>query len=412
MDGKVGDNDYYALLGIEKNASVEEIRKAYHKKALKLHPDRAGGNEKLFREVTEAYEVLVDAEKRDAYDRGAPEPTRSKNFNIFRKFFQEMEQQEQEQEEQANRKETHHIQRPQDIHFNLEISSKELYYGCKKKLGVRRKRKCPLCFSQTAETCHKCKGRGFERRLERKPLMGDVMIRDDCVECLGSGLIFSSSFSSCDRCGGSRLVQDKAVITLDVDAGCPENYAIIRETEGNDLTLPGQPTGDLVVKVTSLLPAGWSRNEQDMIYETKKTIMECICENNFIEINHLDGDKYVVSIPFVVKPTFKDNAGQDWAFVYVENGGLPFFRELKKYGRLIVAINITYPEKLLNTPFIPSEKRDDEKKDDVVQKQWTAQELPFEEQTKFWQIIYNQETKDDKKSKFTELPQNVGCTHQ
>lgn len=412
-------DDYYSLLGVSRDASADEIKKAYHKKALKLHPDRPNGNESLFREVTEAYEVLIDIEKKEAYDNGK-DPSQmesaSNHFNMFRKFFQEMEQEHHQHEtenEVFDKPTQHKVQRPQDIHFDLEITSKELFLGCKKTLGMRRKRKCPSCFSQTTERCVKCNGRGFERHLIRKPLIGDVMVREDCKECLGSGTIFTTDFTSCETCGGSRLIQDKTTISLDVDAGCPENYEIVRENEGNDLTLPGQPTGDLVVKVTSLLPAGWSRFEQDLILETKIDLFDCFLENNTFHFRHFDGREITVDIPFVLRPNFKDINGDDWVSVIVENGGLPFFRELKRNGRLVIIMKIIYPQQPVSVSTIKEKER--KEPNDGEKEFWTSQKMSVEEESLFWKQFQQQKTKSqsNKHEKFTELPSNnMGCTHQ
>jgi DnaJ-class molecular chaperone len=414
---------HYDILGVNSKASTDEIRKAYKKKALLYHPDRPGGNEKLFREATEAYEILIDEEKRDLYDRGVETnaPKLSTNFDMFRDLFKEME--EDNEENSAFHDHEHKIQRPQDIFFNMEISSQNLYLGCKKRLIVSRKRKCESCFSKNTKPCSECRGRGFKKQLVRKPLLGDVMEKEDCLECLGSGSVFSEQHSSCAVCNGSRLVQEQKMMTIDVDAGCPEGYAIVREGEGNDVTYPGQPTGDLVIKVFAMFPERWTRFSQDLMYESSMSIVSCVCAGNSVCFTHFDGREITVNIPFVLTPQFKDTRNNDWTSCVVDNEGLPFFRELKKTGRLFLVFQIQYPESPIVGPLTnvctPSNNAKDEKQDKKIVPD--ARKPTLDEQKEIWKLFSASRSNISETSskKFTELPKmndddfkNNGCAHQ
>lgn len=140
-------SNYYDILGVSKGATTEEIKKAYRQKALHFHPDRPTGDTEIFQKIQEAYETLVDENKRTAYDTGGesaipetnmPNPFSSAAGVKISDIFQELFRHKYKPEEKQDREPTHKVQRPQDIHFNFTLSSRDLYFGCDKRVRKLR----------------------------------------------------------------------------------------------------------------------------------------------------------------------------------------------------------------------------------------------------------------------------------
>ncbi len=252
--------DYYEVLGISKNASPDEIKKAFRKLAIEHHPDR-GGQEEKFKEINEAYEVLKDPEKRTRYDQfghagvgsdpgagfgGGFNQGQSMNFDfgdlglgdIFGSFFGGGGQGRQRRSSQG-----------QDIETNIDISFEDAIFGTEVKLSLNILSKCDHCKGETVEpgyslkTCSQCEGSGQVVTVART-IFGNIQQAAICPTCDGSGKIPEKL---CSVCHGKGTNHKDQKISLKIPAGI-EDGSVIRLRERGQAIARGQ-NGDLYVNV-------------------------------------------------------------------------------------------------------------------------------------------------------------------
>jgi molecular chaperone DnaJ len=254
--------DYYEVLGVARGASVDDIKKAYRKLAIQYHPDRNQGNkeaEEKFKEATEAYEVLSDEKKRQAYDQfgfAGVDGASGQGFGsaafhdfedifgggfwgIFDSFFGG-----------GGRRGSHEgrssVQRGSDLRYDTEISFRDAVYGTKIEIDYTRSAACSSCGGSGAEsgsgkkTCSTCGGSGQVRRSS-----GFFSIASACPACHGEGFIIEHP---CKTCGGSGLVRKRQKIKVTIAAGVEHGKRISIPGQG-DAGPNGGAAGDLYVVV-------------------------------------------------------------------------------------------------------------------------------------------------------------------
>jgi molecular chaperone DnaJ len=258
-------SDHYGVLGVDKNASTEEIKKAYRKLARELHPDVNPSAEaaERFKSVTHAYDVLSDPDQRERYDLG-PQPgfggAGGGGFgfgDIFETFFGASQQ---------SRGPRSRRERGQDSLLRLEIALDEVVFGVHKDVDVDTAVTCETCAGSCCApgtspvTCDICRGTGQIQRAVRS-LLGNVMTSSPCGTCRGYGTVIPNP---CPTCAGQGRVRAKRTLSLDIPAGV--------ET-GTRLHLPGQgesgpaggPNGDVYLEVKVKHHDVFSRNGDDLL---------------------------------------------------------------------------------------------------------------------------------------------------
>ena len=300
--------DYYEVLGVQKGASEEEIKKAYKKMARKYHPDLNPGDkdaEEKFKEVNEAYEVLSDSEKKARYDQfgfAGVDP----NFgaggggygggagfdfgdlgDIFGSFFGGGFGGGQ------TRRNPNAPQRGESIRMNLTISFEEAAFGCEKELTVDRYESCETCHGSGAapgtspETCPDCGGSGVVQTRRQTP-MGVFASTAPCSRCGGRGKIIKEP---CKDCRGSGMVRRRRKIQASVPAGIDNGQTISIRGQGH-AGKNGGPAGDLLVTITVRPHELFRREGTSVLCEAPITFPQAVLGAE-LEIPTIDGkDKY------------------------------------------------------------------------------------------------------------------------
>lgn len=343
---------HYNVLGISKDASADDVKRAYRKKALDAHPDKGGTAERIS-ELNEAYGVLSDPDKRARYDQGEQVPTatpedmreflrnlfKSDPSQLFRGMFPSDDTPAPKPPQQRR------VQRPQDIFFELNVSYKQLSTGCSKKLAVRRMRFCTTCGGNGVEcdtlppTCTHCNGRGNNVTTTRT-FLGDSMQTHLCATCSGTGLHVEPDMPRCKACKGKRMVEERAVLNVTIEPGTPVGWQVCCSGEGNDSLLAVSGRGDVVLKVTASLPTSWKRHGQDLLYRLDIGLGECVSGYSF-DLQHPAGHALHVSIPHVIVPTIAMDGELLSAWACPEQGMPGFHNE--PAGRLVVVFHVIFP---------------------------------------------------------------------
>lgn len=273
--------DYYEILGVRKNASPDEIKKSYRKLALRYHPDKNPGDkaaEERFKEVSEAYEVLSDAEKRETYDRfghaglkgfgrgfagfGVDLEEALRTFmgafgggSIFDDFFGFTERRR-------------GPERGSDLRYDLEITLEEAAAGCSKELAFPRLDACSECGGSGAKggtsraVCSTCGGAGYvERRIQS--FFGWTVRRYGCERCDGTGTIIEEP---CSRCRGEGRVKRKKKISVKVPPGI-ENGSRLKVSGEGEAGRHGAASGDLYIVVHVSQHELFQRHGDDILCE-------------------------------------------------------------------------------------------------------------------------------------------------
>jgi len=342
--------DYYEVLGVFKNASKDEIKDAYRKLAMQYHPDRnkAPDAEEKFKEISEAYAVLSDDEKRQQYDvlghagfdqrystedifRGADFESIFRDIgfgfgDLFRTFFgggfgvggfRER------------------INRGQDLVYDLEITLEEAAKGTEKEIEVPRTEKCEVCGGSGASpgtsprTCPKCNGAGKVQHMRKSSFAMYVQVTP-CSTCRGKGKIIDSP---CNNCHGTGLVKKRRKISVKIPVGIDEGYQLRLRGEG-EMAPNGGEAGDLYVLVHIAQHELFMREGDDLWHVLIIGYPQAALGAE-VSVPTLDGSTTVKIRPGT-------QAGET---IRLKGKGMPRFRGYGK-GALLVRVGISVPEKL------------------------------------------------------------------
>ena len=347
--------DYYEVLGVERTANAEEIKKAYRKLALKYHPDRNPGDkeaEEKFKEAAEAYGVLSDETKRSQYDRfgfsavdGASGFSGAGGFSVedifarfgdifggrfgggFGDFFGGGFS--------GASGSSQRVERGTDLRVKIKLTLDEIVSGCEKKIKIPTLVTCPDCGGKGAidsndiQTCPNCNGRGVEIRTVNS-MFGQMQTQTTCSKCGGSGKVVKNP---CKKCGGNGVVKSQQEVNLKIPAGAIEGMVIKVPGKGNAARFNGI-TGDLLVVIEEQQHKDFERDDHDLIYPLFISIPDAVCGCE-AEIPAIDG-KLKVKIP----------AGtQSGKVLRLRGKGIP---DINGYGRgdLLVYVEVWIPTHL------------------------------------------------------------------
>lgn len=334
--------DYYEVLGVSREASEQELKSAYRKQAMKYHPDRNPGDhtaEEKFKEASEAYQVLSDADKRAAYDRyghaGVSGAAAGGGFggfqgavdlgDIFGDLFGEMFNMGGGQQRQNRQR------RGEDLRYDLAIKFEDALFGTETEVRIRRYESCVTCkgtgssSGRGPSTCPQCQGRGQIRYQQ-----GFFSVARTCSACGGAGVIVTDP---CVTCHGETRVAKEAKLHVKVPAGVEEGTRIRYGGEG-DAGRSGGPSGDLYIVLAIRAHDFFERDGHDL---------HCMIPISFpqaalgaeIEVPAIDG-------AVTLKVPEGTQSGKD---LRIKGRGVPYLNE-KGRGDLIVRVVVQIPKKL------------------------------------------------------------------
>ncbi len=345
--------DYYSILGVSKDASDDDIKRAYRKQAQQHHPDRVGGNEQKFKEINEAYQVLSDKTKRQQYDQygttfeqagqggaggfqgfgGFEEAFRNggAEFNFgnfgFEDIFSDIFG--------GGRGERGGMRKGEDINIDVEITLEDVLSGAEKEINLYKRVICSNCRGTGAEPgtkikdCPTCKGSGQIRKTQRT-FLGSFSQVITCPDCKGEG---KKAEKPCRVCGGDGRVRENRRVKIHIPAGIQDGQVIEIRGEGEAAARGGE-AGDLYMVIHIKAHPKFERRNNNIIYRAEISLSQAVLGAE-IEIPTLDG-KVRMKIPAGTK------SGK---VLSLKNKGLPNFRRSGR-GDQLVEITIKIPEKL------------------------------------------------------------------
>jgi molecular chaperone DnaJ len=345
--------DYYKTLGVEKGASKEELKKAFHKLAHKHHPDKQGGDEAKFKEINEAYQILSDDNKRAQYDQFGEAGTNGGfgggqqgggfggfDFSGFQNaaggqgfefdlgdIFGEM----------FGGSGRGQVRRGRDISVDIQISFKEAVFGVERNILINKINECDTCNGSGAEAgsqmkkCTTCNGKGKVNETHRS-IFGTFQSAHECPDCHGKGEVPDKK---CKTCHGEGVLNKQVNIKVQVPAGMDAGE-MIRLTGQGEAVAGGQ-AGDLYVKVHIEKDSAWKRVGNDLTTEIKIKLTEALLGTDY-KLETLDGPL-----------TLKVPAGLTYGEILrVKAKGVPV-RGTGRRGDLLIRVTFPTPAKLSKT---------------------------------------------------------------
>jgi DnaJ-class molecular chaperone len=337
--------NYYDILGITKDASEEDIKKAYRKMAVKWHPDKNPNNKKeseeKFKVISEAFTVLSDPSKKDIYDKYGDDGLKQHENgmggqsaeDIFSMFFGNGNPFGQEfHRSNSHNQETKSKPKVVEIPLNL----KDIYFGTKKKITLKLDRNCNICNGDGGSEpriCTECNGNGV--KIINK-MIGPNMIQrftETCKKCNGSKKTFERK---CDKCNGKKTKQIEEQFIITIDAGVENDDTVIYENKGNQY--PNELIGDIIFIIKENMHNTFKRIGNDLIYNHTVTLGDSLVGCN-IKIDHINGEKIVIT---------EDNFIKDNSYSVIKDKGMKM-KGNYNYGSLYIIYTIEYPNKKLTS---------------------------------------------------------------
>jgi len=345
-------NDYYSILGVDKDASQEEIKKAYRKKAHTFHPDKADGDEEKFKKVSEAYDVLSDETKRAKYDKfgkdfdqagagagggfggagrgsfGFQSQQGQAQFDmgdIFSEFFGGQAGAGTKQQKQTGH----------DVQIDAEIDFTDAVFGTDKSISLTRKTTCLACDGSRSETesssltnCDRCGGTGTIESVQ-KTMLGNMKTQKACKKCHGTGEIPENP---CTRCGGTGIAKESEEIEVSLPAGVSDGEML--RVRGRGEAVPGGKPGDLYIKLHVTNSTRYTKDGKNLLTTVNIPLTEAVLGGKET-IETLDNAEITVKIPAGITHGEK---------LRIAERGVP--DKQGNRGDLLITVHIDIPENI------------------------------------------------------------------
>ncbi|XP_018335149.1 dnaJ homolog subfamily A member 1 [Agrilus planipennis] len=334
----VKETKFYDILGVKPGCSQDDLKKAYRKLALKFHPDKNPNEGEKFKQISQAYEVLSDPEKKRIYDAGGEQALKeggigassfTSPMDLFDMFFGGGFG-----GGRARRRE----RKGKDVVHQLSVTLEELYKGAVRKLALQKNVICDKCEGRggkkgAAEQCPTCRGTGMQVQVQQ---LGPGMIQQIqtvCSECKGQGERINPK-DRCKQCNGKKTIRDRKILEVNVDKGMVDGQKIVFSGEGDQE--PELEPGDIIIVLDEKPHPVFKRNGNDLIIHQEIELVESLCGFQRV-IRTLDYRELVITaIPGEVT--------KHGAVKCVMNEGMPQYKNPFEKGRLIIQFLVKFPD--------------------------------------------------------------------
>ena len=327
---EVDNSKYYKILGVDKNASKDEIKKAYRTLVRTKHPDK-GGSEEEFQNIQLAYDTLSDENKRKVYDEYGEEGikegmTGEEPTDIFDLFTG------------GGKKNVR--RKTKSVLQAMEVSLEDIFIGKEKYLEINRYRICKKCKGNGSKDpnantkCPGCNGKRIKLVVQR---MGNTILQSQqtCPDCRGEGYIIKDE-DKCPTCKGKKVNQESKTLKIMLDKGAPDGKRYTFEGESDES--PGYDPGDVIIEIRIKKHPVFERTGADLTMKADISLLEALTGFQLL-INHLDGRHVLINSKKgeIIKPG---------VIKTVKECGMPFFDHPTRFGNLYIKFNIHFPKSL------------------------------------------------------------------
>lgn len=367
--------DLYNILGVDSSASSGEIKKAYRKLALKYHPDKVSEEERLeaevkFKDISMAYEVLIDDDKRNNYDLygttddnvppfggdtygyGGGNPY--ENFyggaggadfgaDDFARFFGGMGM---NGDARTGKGRDQSKNRTEDATMEVEVTLEDLYNGKTIRSTSTRNIVCNHCKGSgvkknaMSKPCTSCEGKGSTIKIKRVGPGLVTQVMADCSKCKGEGKIYRSK-DLCKKCKGTKVTEETKMLEFEIKKGSRSGESVVLKEESDEY--PGKQTGDIILTFHCKPHSRFTRKGNDLYCHYKIPLVDALCGFSKIMVEHLDGRYIKLTTP-------KGKVIRPGDFIKIDNEGMPikedelsWFSKTTK-GSLFIEMEIEFPK--------------------------------------------------------------------
>ncbi|CAG9854684.1 unnamed protein product [Phyllotreta striolata] len=334
----VKETKFYDILGVKPGCSQDDLKKAYRKLALKYHPDKNPNEGERFKQISQAYEVLSDPEKKKIYDQGGEQALKeggvsggfSSPMDLFDMFFSGGF---------GGRGRGRRERRGKDVVHQLTVTLEELYKGAVRKLALQKNVICDKCEGRggkkgAVEQCPTCRGTGMQIQVQQ---LGPGMlqqIQTVCPDCRGQGERINPK-DRCKQCQGKKVVRDRKVLEVHIDKGMTDGQKIIFNGEGDQE--PDLEPGDIIIVLDEKEHSVFRRyNVHDLFMRMEIQLVEALCGFQK-SIRTLDERELVIT-------ALPGEVIKHGDYKAIMNEGMPQYKNPFEKGRLIVQFWVQFPK--------------------------------------------------------------------
>ncbi|CBZ55092.1 DnaJ domain containing protein, related [Neospora caninum Liverpool] len=322
---------FYEILEIDRTASVADIKKSYRKLAIKHHPDKGGDPEK-FKEISRAYEVLSDPEKRRIYDDHGEEGLEGGGAgadptDIFDLFFGGGRR----MSRQTSKK------KGEDIVSAMKVTLEQMYSGATKRMAINKDVLCKQCNgiggpADALTTCPDCDGHGVKVVTRQiGPMIQQT--QSVCPACKGAGKTMDAS-KRCKSCTGKGVVKERKILEIYIEKGAKNHHKVIFRGDADER--PNEIPGDVIFILEQQEHAVFKRRGNDLFMTKKISLLESLCGYKFV-LTHLDGRQLLIQSP-------PDTVTKPEAVQIIKGEGMPQQKNPFLKGDLFIVFEVEFPE--------------------------------------------------------------------